>query len=75
MTPVMSVRSQAAGNDHRPARADREGPAVAARDTARWDVHNAFLARTRSVGQIEQSGLGDENVHLFVPEDVTRVND
>ena len=41
-------------------------------DTARWDVHYAFFAR--NVGQVEEAGLGEENVHLFTPEDVTSVN-
>jgi len=40
-------------------------------DTARWDVHYAFFAR--NVGQVEEAGLGEENVHLFTPEDVTSV--
>jgi AAA+ ATPase superfamily predicted ATPase len=42
-------------------------------DTARWDVHYAFFAR--NLGQIEGPGLGEENVHLFTPDDVTRASD
>lgn len=40
-------------------------------DTARWDVHYAFFAR--NVGQVDSAGLGEENVHLFTPDDVTSV--
>jgi AAA+ ATPase superfamily predicted ATPase len=38
-------------------------------DTARWDVHYAFFAR--NLGQVESAGVGEENVHLFGPDDVT----
>jgi hypothetical protein len=40
-------------------------------DTARWDVHYAFFART--VGQVEGAGLDEETIHLFTPDDVTSV--
>lgn len=40
-------------------------------DTARWDVHYAFFART--VGQVEEGGLDEETIHLFTPDDVTSV--
>ncbi len=38
-------------------------------DTARWDVHYAFFAR--NLGQVAVSGLDEENLHLFTPDDVT----
>lgn len=41
-------------------------------DTARWDVHYAFFAR--NVGQVAEAGLGEENVHLFTPDDITSVS-
>jgi hypothetical protein len=41
-------------------------------DTARWDLHLAFFAR--NVGQVERPGSGEENVHLFTPDDVTSAN-
>lgn len=41
-------------------------------DTARWDVQYAFFAR--NVGQVAGAGLGEENIHVFTPEDVTGVS-
>lgn len=38
-------------------------------DTTRRDVHYAFFAR--NVGQVEETGLVEENVHVFTPDDVT----
>ncbi|MBV7332835.1 DUF234 domain-containing protein [Chloroflexi bacterium TSY] len=40
-------------------------------DTARWDVHHAFFAK--SIGQIQIDELDQETVHLFTPEDVTNL--
>ena len=40
--------------------------------TARWDVYYAFFAS--NVGQVDEAGLGEENVHLFTPDDVTGVS-
>lgn len=37
-------------------------------DTARWDVHYAFFAKTFT-SSVEM----DENVHIFTPDDVTRL--
>jgi AAA+ ATPase superfamily predicted ATPase len=37
-------------------------------DTARWDVHYAFFAR--SFGQVQVEGVGEDTVHLFTPDDV-----
>lgn len=34
-------------------------------DTARWDDHYAFFART--LGPVEEAGVGEDNVHLFTP--------
>jgi AAA+ ATPase superfamily predicted ATPase len=41
-------------------------------DTARWDVHYAFFAR--SLGQVQIEGVDEENIHLFTPEAVTEVS-
>jgi AAA+ ATPase superfamily predicted ATPase len=41
-------------------------------DTAHWDVHYAFFARNLS--QVESTGLGEENIHRFTPDDVTSVS-
>lgn len=41
-------------------------------DMARWDVHYAFFAR--NMGQVDGAGLGEENVPVFTPDDVTSVN-
>lgn len=41
-------------------------------DTARWDIHYAFF--TRNAGQVEGIALGEENVHLFTPDDITSVD-
>ena len=38
-------------------------------DTARWEVHYAFFAK--SVGQIDVDELDQDIVHIFRPEDIT----
>jgi len=38
-------------------------------DTARWEVHYAFFAK--SFGQMELDDVEEGQVHLFTPEDIT----
>jgi hypothetical protein len=42
-------------------------------DTARWDVHYAFFAK--SFGRIQVDASEAENVHLFTPADLTTLAD
>lgn len=41
-------------------------------DTARWDVHYVFFARSFTMPVKEIAAAHDENVHCFLPEDVTQ---
>ena len=40
-------------------------------DTARWDVHYAFFAK--SFGQINSDNLEPDTIHLFSPEDIANL--
>lgn len=41
-------------------------------DTAHWDVHYAFFAK--SIGEVTAETIDAEQIHLFRPEDITHLN-
>ncbi len=40
-------------------------------DTAHWDVHYAFFAK--SIGEVTAEGIDDEQLHLFRPENIANL--